>query len=660
MAVTFPAPPVGCKLRGLVPKLNLGKALLLLVAGAITAAQAQTPASKPLSERVVAYEIDGRFDAQKMVLEGTETLTYHNLTGQPLDTFPFHLYLNAFQPTSTFMREVRRDSSDFEWKDKYSASIKIKSLEVVGFGDLTSQMRFIAPDDGNAEDRTVFEVKLPRTIAPGDSVQFKIAFVDHFGEVFARTGYKRDFIMGAQWFPKVGVWWHSKWNCHQFHSSTEFFADFGTFDVKLTLPQNEIVGASGEEISAVNNKDGTKTVTFRGEDIHDFAWTAQPGYRVVEDSFTGSMGPVRIRMLMQPGHMNSAPRYMQALKGTMDLFDRWYGPYPYKQITVVDPPHGGDRAGGMEYPQLFTGDTAWYLPKGLRLPEDVVEHEFAHQYWYGMVATNEFEEAWLDEGINSYTEGKIMTKLYGPHAFVDLAGGTIGMHDLERYQYRNAADKDPMSKAAYDYMSFSSYGNITYGKTATVLTTLEKVIGEDTMQRALRTYFERYRFKHPTGEDFLNTVEEVSGQNLRWYYDQAVFGTKVLDYEISRVRSDRVDWYRENPAKEEKGKTVYRSEVLVHRNGDFTFPLEVLIKFDDGEQVREHWDGQDRWVRYTYQKKAKVISAEVDPEHAIWLDKDFFNNSYAEEDIGKGARSKLVTYWMFFTQLLAQCLAWLV
>ena len=635
--------------------------LMVLIAAGFCAASAQNAApSKPLSERVVAYQIDARFDAAKKTLDATETLTYRNLTGQPLDTFPFHLYLNAFQPTSTFIREVRRDSPDFEWKEKYFASAEIKSFEAVGIGDLTSEIQFISPDDGNDKDRTVFQVKLPRAVAPGDSVQFKISFHDKFGEVFARTGYKRDFIMGAQWFPKVGVWWKGSWNCHQFHDSTEFFADFGTFDVNLTLPQNYIVGASGDEVSSVNHPDGSKTVTFRGEDIHDFAWTANPEYKVVEDSYAGSMGAVKIRLLIEPGHMRSASRYVQALKATMDLFDRWYGPYPYHQITVVDPPHGGDRAGGMEYPQLITGDTAWFLPQGLRLPEDVVEHEFAHQYWYGMVATNEFEEAWLDEGINSYTEGKIMTKLYGPHAFADLAGGTIGMRDLERYQYRGAADKDPMARFAYRYVSFSSYGDITYGKTAMVLTTLEKVIGEDTMQRALRTYFERYRFKHPTGEDFLKTVEDVSGKNLRWYLDQAVYGTRVLDYEIMRAHSDRVDWYQENPGREKKGETVYRSYVVVHRKGDFVFPVDVLVKFDDGEQVRERWDGQDRWVRYTYEKKAKLVSAEIDPEHAVWLDKDFYNNSYTEEEVGKGARSKLSTYWLFVTQFLAQCLAWLV
>jgi hypothetical protein len=314
--------------------------------------------SNSFSERVVAYDIEARFDAQKKTLDATEILTYRNLTGQPLDTFPFHLYLNGFQPTSTFLQEVRRDSPHFEWKAKYFAKAEIKSLEAAGMGDLTSQIQFISPDDGNPEDRTVFQVKVPKPVAPGASVQFKIVFHDIFGEVFARTGYKRDFIMGAQWFPKVGVWWQGKWNCHQFHSTTEFFADFGTFDVRLTLPQNEIVGASGDQVSSVDNPDGTKTITFHGEDIHDFAWTAEPEYQVREDTFTGSMGAVKLRLLMQPGHMNSAPRYMQALKGTMELYDRWYGPYPYKQITVVDPPHGGARAGGMEYPQLITADTA--------------------------------------------------------------------------------------------------------------------------------------------------------------------------------------------------------------------------------------------------------------------------------------------------------------
>ena len=224
-------------------------------------ALAQSPfapkVSGPLSQRVVAYQIDAKYDPPKHLVEATETLTYHNLTGQPLDRFPFHLYLNAFQPKSTWVREAHRDgnfrtSSLEEWDTDDSGSNEITSLEVVGMGDLTKQMKFISPDDGNLRrQRHVFEVKLPRAVQPGQDVQFKIKFKATFPEVIARTGYKGSFLLAGQWFPKVGVWWHDKWNCHQFHAMTEFFADFGTYDVKITLPKNYVVGATGVQHTAI-------------------------------------------------------------------------------------------------------------------------------------------------------------------------------------------------------------------------------------------------------------------------------------------------------------------------------------------------------------------------------------------------------------------------
>lgn len=624
-------------------------------------APVSTLASQPLSERVVAYQIDAHFDAVKKALDATEVLTYRNLTGQPQDTFPFHLYLNAFQPTSTFMKEERREDSTFDWKDKYKASALVKLLEVEGMGDLTSQIKFIAPDDGNLEDRTVFQVKLPRPVAPNSSVQFKIAFHDQFGEVFARTGYKRDFILGGQWFPKIGVWWQGAWNCHQFHASTEFFADFGTFDVKLTLPQNEVVGASGVQIAEVNNSDGTKTLTFRGEDIHDFAWTAQPDYRVVEDFFTGNMGKVKIRLLMQPGHVSQALRHMRIMQETLKRYEEWYGPYPYKQITVVDPTYGGgERAGGMEYPTLITGGTTWWMPDRTHILEQTLAHEFGHQYWYGMVATNEFENPWLDEGINSYTECKVLDDLLGKEkSLMNLWGITVSDDSEQRSSYIAAAELDPISRFAYQYINGDEYWYIVYGKTSTVLLTLEKVIGEETLKRALRTYFLRFRFKHPTQEDFLKTIEEVSGQNLRWYFDQAVYGTQVLDYEILRANSDRPDWYVKDRPNEKRGETTYRTQVLVHRRGDFIFPVDVAVNFDNGETATEHWDGRDRWVSFTYEKKAKLVSAQIDPQDQVLLDKNFFNNSYTTQSDTRATR-KVLYYWTWITQVVAQWLAWLV
>jgi hypothetical protein len=617
-----------------------------------------------LSTRVVAYQIEARLDPIKKTVDATETLTYRNLTGRSLDVFPFHLYLNAFQPTSTFTRDVRLYGTrgtgpESGWDAKHYGAIEVKSFEVIGQGDFTKRLEFIQPDDHNPDDHTVFQVKLAKPVAPGADAVFKIAFHDQLPEVQIRTGYKRNFFMVAQWFPKVGLWWHDAWNCHQFHATTEFFADFGTFDVKATVPENYVVGSTGDLVSVVSNGDRTKTVTWHAEDIHDFAWTASPDYKLIEDSWTGSAGTVHIHLLLSPGHERSIRRYLEVIKGTLDRFDKWYGPYPYDRITLVDPPQGASDAGGMEYPTLITCGTTWWMPEGVRGVELVTEHEFGHQYWYGMVATNEFEEAWMDEGINSYTEAKVLASLYGKGtSAVKLWGMTAGDAEMLRLEYLALPDTDPMSRFGWQFMNSSAYSVVSYGKTATVLLTLEGIIGEETMRRAMHTYFMRYRFTHPTATDFVKTIEEVSGQNLDWYFQQALYGTNVLDYEVLSIRSDRLDWFQKDAPKPEKGVTPYRDTVIVHRKGDFIMPVEVRITFDNGEQVLERWDGRDRWVRFSYDKKAKVVSAEVDPQHTIRLDSDFFNNSKTEQ-ADRRATSKLSAYWLFAVQFMAQLLAWL-
>jgi len=648
-------------------RLMLAVVVLLIPAAAM---QGQSPfaprVSGPLSQRVVAYQIDAKYDPTKHTVDATETLTYHNLTGQPLDHFPFHLYLNAFHPKSTWVHEAHRDgnfrSSTFEdgWDDKRSGSNAVTSLEVVGMGDLTKQMKFVSPDDGNADDKTVMDVTLPRPVAPGQDVTFKIKFRASFPEVVARTGYKRTFILAGQWFPKVGVWWNGAWNCHQFHAMTEFFADFGTYDVRITLPKNYIIGATGVQTSDADNGNGTRTVAFHAEDVHDFAWTADPNYKVIESQFDGSVGAVKVRLLTYESHKSSWQRYLDVMQGSMKRFDGWYGPYPYAQITVVDPPHGALEAGGMEYPTFITGDTVWWAPKGQKLfPEGVTEHEFGHQYWYGMVATNEFENAWLDEGINSYTEVKVVDSLFGKNtSFLNWMGAQMGDAAEQRGSYLGAAETDPLSRPSFQDMSMGAYGGITYGKTATMLLTLEAVVGQQTLQKALHAYFMKYRFTHPTQEDFLRTVNEVAGQDLGWYWQQAVYGTQVLDYRVRRAESTRVDWADKNAPEEKKGESTYQTMVLVQRLGDFIFPVVAEIKFDNGETVREKWDGQDRWKRYEYWKKAKVLSVEIDPDHQVMMDRNFLNNSIATEP-QRGATQKIAAYWLFCTQFVGQMLSWL-
>jgi hypothetical protein len=188
------------------------------------------------------------------------------------------------------------------------------------------------------------------------------------------------------------------------------------------------------------------------------------------------------------------------------------------------------------------------------------------------------------------------------------------------------------------------------------LLTLEKVIGEETLQRALRAYFLKYRFKHPTSEDFLKTVEEVSGQDLRWFYDQAVYGTQLLDYEILRANSDVTDWDRSSKSEIDARRELFQTSVVVHRKGDFVFPVDVQVKFENGETATENW---------TAKTVAPVLLSEelADPFRANRSGvchssrQGFYNNSVLKP--GDHAARNKRTYWIVFVQFLSQLLAWL-
>ena len=709
----------------------------ILVASVASQAQSSiatnSPNGQPLSTRVVTYTIDARLDTDKKSLDATETITYKNLTGQPLNTVPFHLYLNAFRPESSFSREthfnggVRDSEAGDDYPPEKLGSITISHIDADGYGDLTSAMHFIAPDDGNAQDHTVAEIPLPHPLAPNDSITFHLVFHDQFPLSVARNGYKRDFIMGGQWYPKPGVFWHGAWNCHQYHSTTEFFSDFATFNVTLTLPRRYIVGASGVPTGEVINpaargKEDTKTLSFYGEDIGDFAWAASPNFTITDGTYLSSIGPVKIHVLALAAHPKAGPRYLDITQKTLAQFDQRYGPYPYKVITVIDPEPDSE-IGGMEYPTLITGETSWYDPT--YITEQTIEHEFGHQYWYGMVATNEFEDAWLDEGINSYTEAESLGAILGRNtSLFNRPYSNASDYELQRFEYLFMPDYDPVVRWAFKFRNSDSYGGVTYGKSATLLATLETLIGRDTMDEAMRTYFLRYRFTHPTAEDFLRTIEEVAIKNgratvtggkvdssthhteqnqyhdmfqpgkanpgaaaidaadpmklhpelaslfnspdrqsvfpvssLRPFFDQAIYGTQVLDYSVDGISSDPVQWWL--PASKNKKQNQYLSTVYLRRKGDFIHPVTAEVVFDDGTHVRENWNGVDRWVKFTYTRNAKIVSAEIDPDHAVLLDSNFFNNSYTTAS-NKVPAHKLTNIWLSFNQLAAQLVSWIV
>ncbi|MCK4448171.1 MAG: M1 family metallopeptidase, partial [Candidatus Marinimicrobia bacterium] len=344
---------------------------------------------------------------------------------------------------------------------------------------------------------------------PQEKITLFIEFYSKLPKVFARSGFYGDFFMVAQWFPKIGVFWKGKWNCHQYHLNTEFFADFGVYEVEITVPEEYVVGATGLRIKELKNEDGTKTYTHYQEDIHDFAWTACPDFVEFREKYSLENPQVSTEMilLIHRSHLNQKDRYLSSLKNGIEFYSQNYGAYPYPTITLVDPAPKASLNGGMEYPTLFTSMTFWAIPKGLHLPEMITIHEFGHNYWYGMIGSNEFEEAWLDEGFNTYSEIKAMEKYYGEdRSMIDMWGLKISDFILQRFRMIGSGKMDPIVKNSWEFFSGGSYGMNTYSKAALMLLTLENHLGDGVMSRIMRTYFERWKFKHPTTQDFVEVA----------------------------------------------------------------------------------------------------------------------------------------------------------
>jgi hypothetical protein len=647
---------------------------------------------QPLSPRIANYDIDVKLDVQKRLLNGHQILKWHNKSPDVLNELQFHLYLNAFRNNkSSFMKESGGLSRGFKIEKNGWGFSEIKKIKLASGEDITNTIQYIQPDDDNKDDKTVFRLPLPKPLQPGDSIKLEIDFVALLPQPpFARSGAKEEYFFIGQWFPKIGVYIDHQWNCHQYHAHSEFFADFGVYDVKMTVPDKNIVGATGIQVELKNNNDGTSTHRYRAEDVHDFAWTTSPEF--VE--FKGKAQDVDIRVLMQPDHAYQGNRHLEAAKIAVEYHQNWYGDYPYPNLTVVDPRRDAGGSGGMEYPALITAGTLYGIPAGVRAVEMVIIHEFGHNYWYHLLASNEFEESWLDEGINSYTENQIFEAAYGNSGnFVDFLGIKINDFQFQRAQYIALADLDPTIRNAWQFYSGGSYAVNSYMKPSVFLTTLQNYVGKESMLKIMRTYSERWRFKHPKTQDFFDVANEVytqnrpkdepeyskiqssqsvasdqGKQNLDWFFQQALYSNAVLDYSVDYVSSEKIsndkgfDYDRaiqegvegkevQSETDDEDTTNTYISDVKIRRLGTFIFPVEIEVRFENGEIVREHWDGKELWKKYKYTKSAKLISATVDPGRKIPLDINFTNNGKTIEN-QKLAVNKLSARILFWAQFI--------
>jgi hypothetical protein len=473
------------------------------------------------------------------------------------------------------------------------------------------------------EDETDARVPLPRELPPGASIDLDIVFDDKLPIIVERTGYRGHFHMVGQWFPKLarlepdGTWAH-----FPFHHLSEFYADFGTYDVTIDVPAAYTIGATGPAVES-RIEAGRRIERHVQGDVHDFAWTAWDCWKSRHEVIDG----VAVTVLYPPGFDDVAARDLEALRFALPYESARYGPYPYQVLTLVHPQSEASEAGGMEYPTLITSDGPWLTPKQILVPEIVTVHELGHQWFYGLVATDEATWPFLDEGLNQFAETDVMSRWRGAGSAARLWGLQVGDDAIQAVASNRAVQDEPVAQPAAAFSSGANYGRLVYSRTAAVFDTLARVYGEDPVVGALGNYARRFRFQHPGPEQLLGVFAETMGPEVATTLRTALFEKGWVDYAVDDVRE---------------------ASVLVRRRGTLSFPVDVELTFEDGSRRRERWDGAGESKRIAISGASRLSAAVVDPDRRITIDTNLENNAGAAPGSEHGALRTMerATYWM--------------
>ena len=589
------------------------------------------------------YDMEIDVNAKKHQFKGKQTLKYYNNSPDDLTQVFYHLYFNAFQPGS--MMDVRsRTISDPDPRVRDRIS-KLEKDEI-GYHEIKSLTMNGKPCKYEVVG-TILEVKLPTVLSGNNTAVFEMEFESQVPLQVRRSGRDNkegiEFSM-AQWYPKMCEYDYQGWHANPY-IGREFHGIWGDFDVKITMDTDYMVAATGvlqngnevgngfEDEGVKPQKPGKKTTWhYKGENIHDFVWAADPDYTHTKIQVPD--GPM-VHFFYQPGektteNWEALPEY------TVKLFQsasRKFGKYPYPVYSVIQ---GGD--GGMEYPMatLITGK------RSLRSLVGVTVHEVMHSWYQMILGTNEALYYWMDEGFTSYGSSRIMAELF--------EANPEGVHasSYSGYQYiAKSGIEEPLSTHADHFKTNTAYGMAAYSKGAVFLNQLEYIVGSSVFDRALLAYYDTWKFKHPNENDFIRVFEKTSGLELDWYKEYFVYTTKTIDYGVKSV--------------EQNAKKKKKTDITLERAGDMPMPIDLIVEYTDGskelfyiplEIMRGNKVAETRmirkdlpdwgWVHPTYtftidKKATEIKKVTIDPSSRMAdLNKanDFWKNPKSEKSEG--------------------------
>ncbi len=522
----------------------------------------QTPST--YWQQHVDYTMNVKMNVKNYQYTGTQKLVYTNHSPDTLHQVFYHLYYNAFQPGSQMdVRSRTIADPDSRVRDRIS---KLSPSEI-GYLKIENLKQDGTPLQGKTIG-TIYQVKLVKPLLPGQTTTLTLTFNGQVPVQIRRSGRNNKegiALSMTQWYPKLAEYDYEGWHPDPY-IAREFYGVWGNFDVKITLDKNYIVGGSGylqnpEEIGYGYQKDTAKKVKHRGKTltwhfiaphVHDFTWAADPDY--IHDRLTTKDGKT-INFFYQgnkPSVIKNWKRFEQDALKLYDFYTTHVGAYPYKQYSFIQ---GGD--GGMEYAMctLILGDKSYGSLLG------TAAHEFAHSWFQFVLATNESEHPWMDEGFTTYISTLAMNAIYNnPPKEHPLARAYKGYTRLA-----NSALDEPLSTHSDRYKTNTAYGVNAYSKGAITLMQLGYIIGKENLAKTLKRYYAVWGFKHPSPNDFMRVAEKVSGLQLRWYFNDWVRTTNTIDYGIKDVTA--------------KGNQTH---VVLERIDLLPMPIDLQITYTDG------------------------------------------------------------------------------
>ncbi len=543
-------------------------------------------------QQEVNYRINVTLDDSKHLLTGDIEIAYTNNAPHGLDSIYFHFWGNAFKNNNTAFAEqkLRTKSTRFYFSpQRDKGEYTDLSFTVDG------QKAELFFDEKNPDIAVLI---LPKKINPGQSVNIKTPFTLKIPASFSRLGHVGTSYQMTQWYPKPAVYDHKGWHPMPYLDLGEFYSEFGNFDVTITLPENYVVGATGilqtesekdflkEKIAATEalvkkglfpgddefpeSSSKIKTIRYTAEKVHDFAWFADKRFHVLKGEATLASGKkVDTWAMFTNKEAKLWEKGAEYVTRAVEFYSEMVGEYPWPQATAV---HSALSAGGgMEYPMITViGNSG-----NARALDDVITHEVGHNWFYGILASNERDHAWMDEGLNSYYEYRYMRKYYGARADIDIPGFLMNHTHEDVYElgylYNARRNLDQAPDTHSNDFDMINYGLGAYVKPGTALGHLEKYLGTPEFDRIMQQYYETWKFKHPYPEDFRQLFEKESGKNLDWFFDGYIFSNKKLDYAINDI---------------EEGINGY--SVSVKNRGDIAAPFPISgIK--DGNVVTTKW-----------------------------------------------------------------------